>query len=122
MATFVNKNVHLECLGTIAINIVTAKEKIFVTQSQENASAPRGGQEPDVKQNVRQVTMDQTACCCVNAHRELAATLLMAAVLVPGGEWAQPVRIMAWLLDSPRPTALQKVTRISMQLPRGLSS
>lgn len=75
MATIVNKNVHLECLGTIVVSCVTVKEKVLAIQSQENVSAHQGGQEPDVKQNVRQATMGPTACCSVNAPGELSATL-----------------------------------------------
>ncbi|KAL1778229.1 hypothetical protein HispidOSU_026222 [Sigmodon hispidus] len=75
MATIVNENVHLECLETIVISLVTVKEKALAIQSQENASVHQGGQEPGVKQNARQATMDQTACCCVNARKELTAIL-----------------------------------------------
>lgn len=74
MATIVNKNAHLECLGTIVNNLVTVKEKVLATQPQENASALQGEQEQDVKQNARQATMDPTASCYVNAPRKLAAT------------------------------------------------
>lgn len=122
MATIVSKNVHLEHLGTIVNNLVTVKEKVLATQPQENASAHQGRQEPDVIQNAPQATMDPTAGCGVNARRELAATQSMAAVPVPGGEWAQPVRRLTCLLHSQRPTVLPKVNRISFAVPHGFSS